>query len=69
MINLLIHFYFYFIFRKIIGDCIEINLNKCWVCGDRDKLINHIISESSKVGQQSTRLDWDGMGKVIHWEV
>ena len=36
------------------------------LCGDRDKTINHIISECSK---KSTRLDTTGGGKAIHWEL
>ena len=43
--------------------------NKCWLCGDRDKMIDHIISECSNLGQKeyTTRHDW--MGKVIHKEL
>ena len=42
---------------------------KCRLCGDRDEIINHIISESSKLAQKEykTRQDW--VGKVIHWEL
>ena len=42
--------------------------SKCWLCGDRDKTINH-ISECSKVAEKEymTRHDW--VGKVIHWEM
>ena len=28
--------------------------NICWLCGDRDETINHIISECSKLAQSST---------------
>ena len=42
--------------------------SKCWLCGDRDKTINHIISESSKLAQEyKARHDW--VGKVVHWEL
>ena len=42
---------------------------KCWLCGNRNETINHIISECSKLAQKDykTRLDW--VGKVIHWEM
>ena len=35
--------------------------SKCWLCGDRDETINHIISECSKVAQKEykTRHDWE----------
>ena len=35
--------------------------SKCWLCGDRDETIDHIISELK------TRHDW--VGKMIHWEI
>ena len=42
--------------------------SKCWLCSDRDEMINHIISECSKLPQKyKTRHDW--MGKVSHWEM
>ena len=43
--------------------------NKCRLCGERNKTINHIISKCSKLVQREykTRLDW--VGKVIHWEL
>ena len=43
--------------------------SKCRLCGDRDKAINHIISECSKLAQKEykARLDW--VGKVIHGNV
>ena len=43
--------------------------SKCRLCGDRDKTINHIISECSKLApkEYKTRHDW--VGKVIHWEI
>ena len=43
--------------------------SKCRLCGDRDKTINHIISECSKLApkEYKTRHDW--VGKVIHWEM
>ena len=43
--------------------------SKCWLHGDRDKTINHIISEPNKLVQKEyqTRHNW--VGKVIHWEL
>ena len=42
----------------------ETQLNsKCWLCGDREEAINHIISECRKLAQKE-RHDW-----VIHWEI
>ena len=41
--------------------------SRCMLRGDRDKTINHKISECSKLAQEyKTRHDW--VGKVIHWE-
>ncbi len=42
--------------------------SKCWLCGDRDETINHIISEYIKLAQKEykTRHNWVGnMGNVI----
>ena len=43
--------------------------SKCMLCGDRDKTINHIISECSKLARKEykTRNDW--VGKIIYWEL
>ena len=40
--------------------------SKCRLCSDRDKTINHIISECSKLAQKEykARHDW-----VIHWKM
>ena len=43
--------------------------SKSWLCGDRDKTINHIISECSKLVQKEYNATHDGVGKVIHWEM
>ena len=32
-------------------------------CGDRDEMINHIISECSKLAQKSMGLDMPGRGR------
>ena len=43
--------------------------NKFRLCGDRDKMINHIISERSKLAQKEYKTRHDWVGKVIHKEV
>ncbi len=43
--------------------------SKCRLCGDRDKTINHIISECSKFAQKENKARHDWVGKVIHWEM
>ena len=37
--------------------------------GDRDEIINHIISECSKLAQKEYKTRYDWVGKVIHWEM
>ena len=39
------------------------------LCDERDEMINHIISECTKIAQKKykTRSEW--LGKVIHWEL
>ena len=39
--------------------------NKCRLCGDRDKTINHIISECSESAQKEYKTRYDRVGKVI----
>ena len=43
--------------------------SQCKLCGERDKMINHIISKCSKLAwkEYKTRHDW--VRKVIHWEL
>ena len=43
--------------------------SKCRLCSDRDEMINHIISECSKLAQKkyTTRYNW--VGKVFQWEM
>ena len=43
--------------------------SKCRLCSDRDKTINHIISERSKLSQKEYKARQDWMGKVIGWEI
>ena len=39
------------------------------LCGDRGEIINHIISECSKLAQREYKTRHDWVGKVIHWEM
>ena len=43
--------------------------NRCGWCVYRDKTINHIISECSKLGKKEYKTRYDLVGKVIHWEL
>ena len=43
--------------------------SKIRLCGVRDKTINHIISECSKLPQKEYKARNDKVGKVIHWEM
>ena len=40
--------------------------NLCWLCGDRDETINHIINECSKLAQKEYKTRHDWVGKVVH---
>ena len=43
--------------------------SKCRLFGNRDEIINHIISECSKLVQKEYKTRHDWVGKVIHWEL
>ena len=43
--------------------------SKCRLFGDRDEMINHIISEGSKLAQKEYKTGHDWVGMVIHWEL
>ena len=43
--------------------------SKCRLCGERDKTINHIISESSKLAQKEYKARHGLVGNEIHWEL
>ena len=43
--------------------------SKRWLYGDRDKTINYIISECSKLGQKEYKTRHEWFEKVIHWEL
>ena len=43
--------------------------SRCWLCGDRDETINHIISECNKLERKEYKTRHDWVGKVIHWEL
>ena len=43
--------------------------NKCKLCIDRDKTINHMISECSKLARKENTIRHTWVGKVIHWKL
>ena len=43
--------------------------SKCRLCGERDEMINHIISECSKLARKEYKTRHDWVGKVINWEM
>ena len=43
--------------------------SKCRQSGDREKTINHIISECSKLSPKEYKARYDWVGKVIHREM
>ena len=43
----------------------DIKNSECRLCGDRDEMINHLISECSKLAQKENKTWYD---RVIHWE-
>ena len=43
--------------------------SKCRLCSDGDEIINHIISECSKLAQKEYKARHDWVGTVIHWEM
>ena len=43
--------------------------SKCWLCDDRDEMINHIISECSKLVQKDFKSRHVWVGKGICWEL
>ena len=43
--------------------------NKFRLCGDRDEVINHIISKCSYLEQKENKTKYDWVGKVIHWDL
>ena len=42
---------------------------KCKLSGNRDEMINHIISEFSKLAQKEYKTRHGWLGKVIYWEL
>ena len=42
--------------------------SRCGLCGDWDEMINHKISECSKLAQREYTSRHDRVGTVIHWE-
>ena len=43
--------------------------SKCRMCGQVDEMVNHTISECSKLAQKEYKRRHDWVGKRIHWEV
>ena len=43
--------------------------SRCRLCGDRDKMINHIISDCSKLAQREYKTRHNWMRYVIHLEL
>ena len=43
--------------------------SKCRLFGDRDEMVNHIISKSSKLEQKDYRIRHAWVGKVIYWKL
>ena len=43
--------------------------SKCRLCGDRDEIINHIISECNKLAQKEYKFRHDWLDKMIHREM
>ena len=43
--------------------------SRCTWYGDRDEMINHIISECSKLARREDKTRHDWVGKGIHWEL
>ena len=43
--------------------------SKCRLRGDRDKTINHIISECCKLAQKEYKTKHNWVGKMIHWKM
>ena len=40
--------------------------SKCWLRGDRDETINHMINECSKLAQKVYKTRHDSAGKMSH---
>ena len=43
--------------------------SKCRLCGEKDEMINHIISKCSKTAQNEYNSRHDWVGKMDHWEL
>ena len=43
--------------------------SKCRLCGNRDKMINHIIIECGKLVQKEYEIRLGWVGKIIHGEL
>ena len=43
--------------------------SKCRLYGEKDKIANHKVSESSKLVQKEYKTKHDWLGKFAHWEL
>ena len=43
--------------------------SKCWVCGDRDEIISHIMSKYSILVQREYKIRHYWVEKVVHWRL
>ena len=61
--------------NTIRNNCIKARIDntqqnsKSRLCDDKYEMVNHIISEFSKLTQKECRTMYDWVGKVIHWEL
>ena len=43
--------------------------NNCWLCGNKDETVYHMISNCSKLTEKENKTRHDWVGKLIHWEL
>ena len=43
--------------------------SKCRLCGDRNEMINYIISKCTKLAKKENKIRHGWEGKVIYWEL
>ena len=54
---------------KVLFFCLLLLLLLLLLFGDRDEMINHIISKCSNLAQRGYKIRYDWVDKVIHWEL
>ena len=42
--------------------------NECWLCGERNEMLNRLIRDSSQLAQKEYKTKYNWVGKVINWE-